>query len=231
LVFRPRFPGKPDRQFDHRINEYIRIPRVRVVDDKGNMLGEMDTEAARVLAREKGLDLVEVAGDARPPVCKILDYGKFKYEEKKKKNKSKSKQHVQELKEVRLRPLTGIHDLMTKLKHARGFLEEGDKVLFTVFFRGREQAHKEIGREMMQRIARELEDIAKVEHQLSQMGPRMHMTLMPAKAAAAAATKPKAKPAPPAAVPGAPAAPPAATAVPAPEVKTEAKKGSDNVQP
>jgi translation initiation factor IF-3 len=179
LAFRPRFPGKPERKYDHRINEMIHIPRVRVVDENGAMLGEMGADQARTIARERGLDLVEVAPEARPPVCKILDYGKFKYEEKKKKNKAKSKQHVQELKEVRLRPLTGAHDLMTKLKHAREFLEEGDKVLFTIRFRGREQAHKEIGREVMGKISRALEDIAKVEHAISQMGPHMHMTLMP----------------------------------------------------
>ncbi len=179
MAFRPRFPGKPERKYDHRINEMIHIPRVRVVDENGAMLGEMGADQARTIARERGLDLVEVAPEARPPVCKILDYGKFKYEEKKKKNKAKSKQHVQELKEVRLRPLTGAHDLMTKLKHAREFLEEGDKVLFTIRFRGREQAHKEIGREVMGKIARALEDIAKVEHAISQMGPHMHMTLMP----------------------------------------------------
>lgn len=204
MVFRPRFPGKPERQFDHRINEFIRIPRVRVVDESGNMVGEMDTEAARVLARERGLDLVEVAPEARPPVCKILDYGKFKYEEKKKKHKAK-KQHAQELKEVRLRPLTGDHDLFTKIKHAREFLEEGDKVLFTVFFRGREQAHKEIGRELMGKIAKALEDIAKIEHAVSQMGPRMHMTLMPVKAVAAGAPKAPKPPKPAAPPPAAPA--------------------------
>ena len=224
MVFRPRFPGKPERQFEHRINEFIRMSPVRVVDENGNMLGEMATDAARAIARERGLDLVEVAPDARPPVCKILDYGKFKYEEKKKKNKGKSKQHVQELKEVRLRPLTGDHDLTTKLKHARQFIEEGDKVLFTVFFRGREQAHKEIGREMMARIARELEDIAKVEHSLSQMGPRMHLTLMPKGAATKGKEEPK-KAAPK------PAAPTVAKAPAAPtETKPETSKGTQDVK-
>ncbi|MBI4566608.1 MAG: translation initiation factor IF-3 [Planctomycetes bacterium] len=189
----------------------IHIPRVRVVDENGQMLGEMETERARLLARERGLDLVEVAPESRPPVCKILDYGKFKYAEKKKKAKAKSKQHAQELKEVRLRPLTGRHDLETKLKHARGFLEQGDKVLFTVFFRGREQAHKEIGREMMARIARDLEDVAKVEHTVSQMGPRMHMTLMPKPGAK---VKAKAPPASPQAAPPAPSA----DGTPAPKV-------------
>jgi translation initiation factor IF-3 len=208
----------------------IHIPKVRVVDENGVMLGEMATDLARAKAREAGLDLVEVAPEARPPVCKILDYGKYKYEEKKKKNKAKGKQHVQELKEVRLRPLTGEHDLVTKLKHARGFLEEGDKVLFTVFFRGREQAHKEIGREMMARIARELEDIAKIEHALSQMGPRMHMTLMPKPGVKA---KPKeaapkdgsaAKPAPKALTQG--------VSLPEPAEKgAEPTKGTQDVEP
>lgn len=231
MAFRPRFPGKPERKFDHRINEMIHIPRVRVVDENGLMLGEMGADQARAIARERGLDLVEVAPEARPPVCKILDYGKFKYEEKKKKNKAKGKQHVQELKEVRLRPLTGEHDLVTKLKHARGFIEEGDKVLFTVFFRGREQAHKEIGREMMARIARELEDVAKVEHNLSQMGPRMHMTLMPKpgmKLKPKAAADPKdgaaAKPAPTALTQGVPLAGAA-------EKDAEETKGMQDVEP
>jgi translation initiation factor IF-3 len=179
LAFRPRFPGKPERKYDHRINEMIHISKVRVVDENGVMLGEMAADIARAMARERGLDLVEVAPEARPPVCKILDYGKFKYEEKKKKAKASKRQHVQELKEVRMRPLTGAHDLETKLKHAREFLEQGDKVLFTIRFRGREQAHKEIGREVMGKISRALEDIAKVEHAISQMGPHMHMTLMP----------------------------------------------------
>src|SRR5262245_37329727 len=181
----------------------IRVPRVRLVDENGAMVGEVDVLVAKNMARERSLDLVEVAPDARPPVCKILDYGKFKYEEKKKKKKAHHP-HQQELKEVRLRPRTDEHDFMTKLKHARRFLEEGDKVLFTVFFRGREQAHKEFGRQMMERIAKELEDVSKVEHALSLMGPRMHLTLMP---------KPGVKPKPKTAASAEPAK---AEAVPAP---------------
>ncbi len=195
----------------------IRVPKVKLVDENGTMVGEVDTAIARTMARERGYDLVEVAPDARPPVCKLLDYGKFKYEEKKKKKVT----HQKELKEVRLRPRTDEHDLVTKLKHARGFIGEGHKVLFTVFFRGREQAHKEFGRAMMERIVRELDDIAKVEHEISQMGPRMHLTLMPKPAAV-----PK-KPAPPKAgeskpptgTAPAPTAPPAAT-TPAPAAPT-----------
>jgi translation initiation factor IF-3 len=160
-----------------------------------------------------------------------MDYGKFKYEEKKKK-KAKH-QHQHELKEIRLRPRTDEHDLQTKLKHAKGFLEEGHKVLFTVFFRGREQAHKEFGRALMERIAREMEEVGKVEHDVSQMGPRMHMTLMPK--APGAKPKQPAKPAPPGGgapaappAPAAPASPPPTPAPPAPAATPdpEQKKGA-----
>lgn len=178
----PRVPFRRDLPIsrdEHRINDRIRVPRVKVVDENGVMLGEMPTLQALQIARERGFDLVEVAAEARPPVCKLLDYGKYKYEQKKKQNKSKSKQHVQQVKEVRLRPLTGEHDLLTKLKKAQEMLLEGDKVLITIFFRGREQAHKEHGRTMMSRIKLELDDVAKVEHEVSMTGPRMQMTFLP----------------------------------------------------
>jgi translation initiation factor IF-3 len=207
---------------------------VKVVDESGAMLGEMPTLQALQIARERGFDLVEVAAEARPPVCKFLDYGKYKYEQKKKQNKSKAKQHVQQVKEVRLRPLTGEHDLMTKLKKAQEMLLEGDKVLITIFFRGREQAHKEHGRHMMEKIKKELDPVAKVEHEVSMTGPRMQMTFMPkpgAKAPApktATATVPAKAEAPaatpgPEATPAAPGAPPAAQA-PAPAPAPEAEK-------
>ncbi|MBI2932974.1 MAG: translation initiation factor IF-3 [Planctomycetes bacterium] len=173
---RPRFPGKPERKDEHRINDFIRVPVVRLVDQNGAMVGEVPTEQARRMAREAGLDLVEVAPEARPPVCKILDYGKFKYAESKKK---KARHHVAELKEVRMRPRTDDHDFHTKLRHARDFLEHGHKVLFTIFFRGREMAHKELGKSRMEQIKKDLDDIAKVEHDLSMQGPRMQITLMP----------------------------------------------------
>ena len=211
----PRIPFRrePPPRDEHRINERIRIPRVKVVDEAGNMLGEMPTLEALKIARERGYDLVEVAAEARPPVCKLLDYGKYKYEQKKKQHKSKAKLHVQKVKEVRLRPLTDDHDLMTKLKKAEEMLLEGDKVLITIFFRGREQAHKEHGRHMMERIRKELDEIAKVEHEISMTGPRMQMTFLPKPGA-----KPKPKdPIPPKAEPAktaeaAPGAPPAAPA-------------------
>jgi len=226
--FRRELPTSKD---EHRINDRIRVPRVKVVDENGVMLGEMPTLQAVQIARERGYDLVEVAAEARPPVCKLLDYGKYKYEQKKKQKKSKSKQHVQQVKEVRLRPLTDDHDLMTKLKKAQEMLLEGDKVLITIFFRGREQAHKEHGRHMMERIKKELDEVAKVEHEVSMTGPRMQMTFLPKPGATPPKPKPKAPPpaAPPAGgAPGAgpagspapvapaPAAPPAAAAAPAP---------------
>jgi translation initiation factor IF-3 len=178
----PRVPFRRDlpvSRDEHRINDRIRVPRVKVVDENGVMLGEMGADQARQIARERGFDLVEVAADARPPVCKLLDYGKFKYEQKKQQNKSKKKQHVQVVKEVRLRPLTDKHDVATKVKKAREILEEGDKILITIFFRGREQAHKEIGRELMNRIKKDLEEVSKIEHDISMQGPRMQITLLP----------------------------------------------------
>jgi len=206
-------PGRPFRRElptskdEHRINDRIRVPRVKVVDENGVMLGEMPTLQAIQIARERGFDLVEVAAEARPPVCKLLDYGKYKYEQKKKQKKSKSKLHVQQVKEVRLRPLTDDHDLMTKLKKAQEMLLEGDKVLITIFFRGREQAHKEHGRAMMERIKKELDPYAKVEHEISMTGPRMQMTFLP---------KPGATPPKPGKPPKAPGPPSAGPAGPEP---------------
>ncbi len=200
----PRIPFRrePPLRDEHRINERIRVPRVRVVDENGAMLGELPTEQARQIAHERGYDLVEVAPEARPPVCKLLDYGKFKYEQKKKQKKS-SKQHVQQVKEVRLRPLTNEHDVATKVRKAREILEHGDKVLITIFFRGREMAHRDIGMALMGRIKRELEDVSKVEHDTMMQGPRMQATLLPKPPTKAkphaSAPGPVAEPEPPAA--------------------------------
>jgi translation initiation factor IF-3 len=225
---RPPFRRDPPLSKDeHRINDRIRVPKVKVVDENGVMLGELPTLEALRIARERGFDLVEVAAEARPPVCKFLDYGKYKYEQKKKQNKSKAKQHVQQVKEVRLRPLTGEHDLMTKLKKAQEMLLEGDKVLITLFFRGREQAHKEHGRHMMEKIKKELDPVAKVEHEVSMTGPRMQMTFLPKPGAKAPAPKPtKAAPTagtpppegPAGAAPAGTPAPAAPAAAPAPAV-------------
>lgn len=211
---RPPFKGLPPPKDEHRINDRIRVPRVKVVDENGVMLGEMPTDQARQIARERGFDLVEVAAEARPPVCKLLDYGKYKYEQKKKQKKSKAHQHVQQVKEVRMRPLTDDHDVLTKVKKAREILEEGDKILITIFFRGREMAHKEHGRALMEKIKKDLDDVGKVEHDISMMGPRMQVTLLPkpgAKPKAPAADLKPAAPTPPTEPPAAPAAAPAPT--------------------
>lgn len=151
------------QQFQTRVNHRIRVPTVRVIDPDGSMAGDMDTHVALKRARDHGLDLVEVNPKAVPPICKILDYGKFKYDEKKSANEAKKRQMVVELKEIKLRPKTDDHDLAFKIKNARAFLEEGNKVKFTVRFRGREITHPEKAREQLDAIMKALDDVANVE--------------------------------------------------------------------
>jgi translation initiation factor IF-3 len=150
-----------------------------VVDEDGTMLGVMETERARALARERGLDLVEVAATSRPPVCRIMDFGKFKYEQNKKERKARSKQHQQQLKEVKLRPKIERHDYEVKMRSARRFLTDRHKVKVTMNFRGREVTHSEIGREILDRLAKELEDVAMVESPPRMEGRFMLMLLSP----------------------------------------------------
>ncbi len=130
------------------------------------------------MADEKGLDLVEISPDAKPPVCKVLDYGKYRYEISKREKDSKKKQHVIILKEIRLRPRTEDHDLEFKIKHARKFLEQKNKVKFTVMFRGREMAYKEFGEKLLDRVVEKLEDIAKVEMDKKFEGRSLTMTFV-----------------------------------------------------
>jgi translation initiation factor IF-3 len=162
----------------HRINENIRISPVRVVSHTSEMLGTMPTAEALEVARQAGLDLVEVAPDERPPVCRIMDYGKFKYEQKKKQAKS-AKTHQVQIKEIRLRPKTGEHDVEFKVKQARGFLGDRDKVKVTIQFRGRELAHVDRGRELILGVIASLEDIAKIEKPPSMEGKFMTAVLVP----------------------------------------------------
>lgn len=152
---------------------------VRLIDENGGQVGVVLVEQARQMARDRGVDLVEIAPLSKPPVCKLLDYGKFLYELKKKKRQSAKKHHVQVLKEIHLRPKTEKHDLETKMNHAREFLDHGDKVHFMMVFKGRENAHKEIGRAILEGIVKSLEDVAKAESSVRQEGNRMHLTLMP----------------------------------------------------
>src|SRR5918993_1246923 len=157
----------------------IRISPVRVITGDGEQLGVLPIEEALAAALERGLDLVEVAPTARPPVVKIMDYGKFKFEEAKAARAAKKKQHVIQLKEVKYRPGIDDHDFETKTRHARRFLEEGNKVKVTLMFRGRQIAHPELGKQVVERVAQELADLAKVESAPSMEGKSMTMILAP----------------------------------------------------
>src|SRR6185295_14970929 len=151
------------RQPEVRVNERIRVPQVRVIGDDGEQVGVLAVREALMLAQSKGLDLVEVSPTARPPVCRIMDYGKFKYEQNRRARKAKKKQHQMQLKEIKMRPKIDDHDYGFKMQHARTFLTERDKVKFTITFRGREIAHMDIGRTLIQKVIAELADVSTVE--------------------------------------------------------------------
>lgn len=163
------------------MNDRIRISPVRVIDQDGEQLGIIPTAEALERAREAGLDLVEVSPTEKPPVCKIMDYGRFKYNQKKKLRQQHKHSHEVQIKEVRLRPKIDKHDRDIKLNRARGFLEQGDKVQFTMMFRGRENAHREIGRDIFTEIVAMFEEIAKLEQPFKLAGKRMTMVLAPTK--------------------------------------------------
>ncbi len=175
-----------------RTNDRIRVPQVRVVTEDGEQLGVMDTRDAVRRAREQGLDLVEVAATADPPVCRIIDFGKFQYETKKKANEAKKKQVVITVKEVKFRPGTDDHDYNFKMKHAREWLQEGDKVKATIFFRGREITHRELGAELLQRLEKDLVDYGEVEARPRMEGNQMFFVFAPKKHKGGGAAKPAA---------------------------------------
>jgi len=164
-----------------RINERIRVPQVRVIGDEGEQLGVTDVRDAIRAAREKGLDLVEVAATADPPVCRIIDFGKFQYEAKKKANEAKKKQVTITVKEVKFRPGTDDHDYGYRMKHAREWLEEGDKVKATIWFRGREMTHRELGARILERLEHDLIDVGEVEARPRMEGNQMFIILGPKK--------------------------------------------------
>ena len=176
-------PSRPFRRWGapptptFRVNHQIRIRQVRVIDNEGNQLGVIDTPDALAIARQRGLDLVEVAPAQRPPVCRILDFGKFKYEQKKKDHASKKRQHQTHIKEVRVRPNIASNDIAIKTRKARVFLEAGDKVLVNCLFRGRQMAHTDVGRRVLQEVVDILSDIAKIERAPQMEGRRMTMLL------------------------------------------------------
>ncbi len=214
-----------------RINERIRIPEVRVIDEEGEQLGVMVTRDALAYARERGLDLVEVSPNARPPVCRVMDHGKFKYEQSKKTRVAKKKQHSSQVKEVKLRPKIDSHDYQFKVNNARKFLGQHHKVKLTIMFRGREMARKERGFTLLEQVIKDLSDIGQLEHppklegrnlttmmsphsskgrtkRKSEEGPETASTSPPPATAGAAQVAPQESPvaAPPAAPPAEPAA-------------------------
>ena len=162
-----------------RVNTEIGVPRVRLVDERGNMVGVVPRNEALTMAASAGLDLVEVAPNADPPVCKILDYGKFKYEEQKKKNEARKKQKIIEVKEIKLRPSIDDHDYEVKMRAMNKFIEEGDKVKVTMRFRGRELAHQDLGMNVLMRVRDDLDEIAKVEQFPRMEGRQMIMVMSP----------------------------------------------------
>jgi translation initiation factor IF-3 len=169
----------PPVQDGPRINGAIRVPKVRCIDPDGNQLGIIDTRDAIEKAGDFGLDLVEVQPNAEPPVCKILDYGKFKYEAQKRANEARKKQKTIEVKEIKFRPNIDEHDYQVKMRNVTKFLSGGDKVKVTLRFRGREMAHQELGANVLARVREETEELAKVEAMPKLEGRQMVMVLAP----------------------------------------------------
>ena len=167
-----------------RVNDQIRVPKIRLIDENGQMLGVMPTRAALEKAEAAGLDLVEISPNADPPVCKILDYGKYRYQQQKKKAEARKKQKVVEIKELKLRPGIEEHDLDVKMKAALRFLAEGDKVKFTLRFRGREMAHQHLGMNLLQRVKEILADKMKVDQEPKFEGSQVIMVISPLSGAA-----------------------------------------------
>ncbi|MBR1638582.1 MAG: translation initiation factor IF-3 [Treponema sp.] len=160
-----------------RINEMIRVREVRLIDDEGKQLGIVSTQEALRIAKDKDLDLVEVSPNANPPVCKILDYGKYRFEQEKKLRDSKKNQKVLKLKEIRMQPKIGAGDLDTKAKHIQEFLDEGDKVKVTIRFRGRELAHTELGYDVLNEVLKRLTSAYNIDKPAAMDGRNMSMTI------------------------------------------------------
>ena len=162
-----------------RTNERIRSSQVQVISSDGENLGTLPTQEAINIAKEEGLDLIEISPNASPPVCKIIDIGKYKYDLQKKANKAKKKQKIVNLKEIKLRPTTEVHDYSFKIKNAQKFLSKGDKVKFTVQFRGREMQHTNLGHDLMKRIINDTISVGKVEVRAKFEGRQMIMIIQP----------------------------------------------------
>ncbi len=182
-----RFDRQPPERDQTRINERIRVSEVRLVDEDGSQIGVVKTDEALRMATERDLDLVEVAPESRPPVARLLDYSKYKYEQEQKAKAARKHQQQVNVREIKLRPKIADHDYETKKGHVMRFLRHGDKVKITIMFRGREQAHPERGRALLDRLYEDIEELATIESAPQQEGRNMHMMLGPTRAAVAKA--------------------------------------------
>ena len=179
MTYQKNYFQKRTRPKGPKVNERIRSPQVQVISSDGKNLGTLDTQKAIHIAKEEGLDLIEISPNANPPVCKIIDIGKYKYDLQKKANKAKKKQKIINLKEIKLRPVTEIHDYNFKIKNAQKFLEKGDKVKFTVKFKGREMQHTHLGNQLMDRIINDTNKVGKVEVSPKFEGRQIIMIVQP----------------------------------------------------
>ncbi|MGB3099212.1 MAG: translation initiation factor IF-3 [Solirubrobacterales bacterium] len=178
-----RFDRRPPDRDPTRINERIRVSEVRLINAEGEQVGIVATDKAREIAREADLDLVEVASESRPPVCKVLDYSKYKYELEQKAKQARKHQQQVNVREIKLRPKIADHDYETKKGHVARFLNKKDKVKVTIMFRGREQAHPERGKALLDRLFEDLSEIAVMEQGAQREGRNMHMVLAPSREA------------------------------------------------
>ncbi len=178
-----RFDRRPPERDTTRINERIRVPQVRLIGADGEQVGIIDIDDALKRAQDADLDLVEVAADAKPPVTRLLDYSKYKYEQEQKQKAARKHQQQVNVREIKLRPKIAVHDYETKKGHVERFLRGGDKVKITIMFRGREQAHPERGRTLLQRLVEDLGELTSVESQPLQEGRNMSMLLAPTREA------------------------------------------------
>ncbi len=177
-----RFDRRPPERDTTRINERIRVPEVRLIDENGEQIGVMKTDDALEYARERDLDLVEIAAEARPPVCRVLDYSKYKYEQEQKKKAARKHQQQVTVREMKLRPKIATHDYETKKGHIVRFLKHGQKVKVTIMFRGREMAHPERGERLLRKVADEVAEFGTIEQHPNQEGRNMTMVMAPVKA-------------------------------------------------
>ena len=178
-MYKPNYFQRRTKFQGPRTNHRIKSIDVQVINSNGENLGILPLKKAIDAAKQEGLDLIEISPNAKPPVCKIMDIGKYKYDQQKKANKAKKNQKIAVLKELKLRPGTEIHDYNFKIKNAKKFISKGDKVKFTVKFKGREMQHSQLGKELMNRIIEETKDIAKVESQPKFEGKQMVMVIQP----------------------------------------------------